>query len=89
MELVVLLSILACIIVTVIIVLAIIIYHQMLLINEVNKRIFVFAKEAIDKERITMEEYTKIIQEQNVELQNKVEQEETFNPHGVQYADEL
>lgn len=44
------------IIVAIIIMLAILIYNQMLLLNEVNKRLLLMAKESIDKERMTQEE---------------------------------
>ena len=41
----------------VILVLGITIYNQMLLLNQVNKRLLLMAKESIEKERLTMEEY--------------------------------
>lgn len=53
----------ACLIIGVIVVsivlvtLAILIYNQMLLVNQLNKRLFLFAKESVDKERATMAEY--------------------------------
>ena len=86
-----LLIVIAVILITIVVILAIIIYHQMLLLNEVNKRIFVFAKEAIDKERITMEEYNRILMEQTDNLKSTVQEYETqeqFDPHAVKPDDE-
>jgi len=45
----------------IVIVLAVTIYHQMLLINEVNKRLLLMTKESIEKERLTMEELQDMI----------------------------
>lgn len=47
---------LAALSIVVVVILAIIIYNQMLLLNEVNKRLLLMTKESIEKERITMEE---------------------------------
>ena len=38
------------------IILAIVIYNQMLLLNQVNKRLLLMTKESIEKERMTMDE---------------------------------
>ena len=46
----------AAVVVAIVIVLTILVYNQMLLLNEVNKRLLLLAKESIDKERITQEE---------------------------------
>lgn len=45
----------------IVIILAVTIYHQMLLINEVNKRLLLMTKESIEKERLTMEELQDMI----------------------------
>ena len=45
----------------IVIILAVILYHQMLLINEVNKRLLLMTKESIEKERLTMEELQDMI----------------------------
>lgn len=42
--------------VTSIIVLSIVIYNQMLMVNEINKRLLLIAKESQEKERLTMAE---------------------------------
>ena len=67
---------------------AFIIYHQMLLLNEVNKRLMMQVKESIDHERITTEEYSNLVQEfnnrTNVEMPKDIfntEENETFDPH--------
>lgn len=67
---------------------AFIIYHQMLLLNEVNKRLMLDAKESRDHERITNEEYSNLVQEfnnrTNVEMSKDIfntEENETFDPH--------
>jgi hypothetical protein len=46
----------ATIVLAIIIVLTILVYNQMLLLNEVNKRLLLFARESIEKERMTQEE---------------------------------
>lgn len=46
----------AVLVITIVIVLTILIYNQMLLLNEMNKRLLLLAKEAIEKERMTQEE---------------------------------
>lgn len=44
------------IVLLIVIVLTILVYNQMLLLNEVNKRLLLMAKESVDRERSTMEE---------------------------------
>lgn len=44
------------VVLAIVIVLTILVYNQMLLLNEVNKRLLLMTKEAVDKERITQEE---------------------------------
>lgn len=46
----------ASVVVVIVVILAILVYNQMLLLNEVNKRLLLMAKESVDKERSTMEE---------------------------------
>jgi hypothetical protein len=41
---------------TALVILAVVIYNQMLMVNEVNKRLLLMTKESIEKERITMAE---------------------------------
>jgi len=48
--------ILAIAIVIVMIVFAVIIYHQMLMVNEINKRLLLLTQESMERERITKEE---------------------------------
>lgn len=38
------------------IILAVIVYHQMLMINEVNKRLLLLTQESLERERVTKEE---------------------------------
>ena len=47
---------LAAVVVVIVAVLTILVYNQMLLLNEVNKRLLLMAKESVDRERATMEE---------------------------------
>lgn len=72
-------------VVAICIVLTIIIYHQMLLYNEVNKRLLLLAQESIEKQRLTQEELNQALQELDraIEEQPLPQQvdEETFNPH--------
>jgi hypothetical protein len=69
--------------VTSIIVLAIVIYNQMLMVNEINKRLLLIAQEAQDKERITMAELQQAL-ERNLDptapVVEKQPVEDTFNP---------
>lgn len=64
-----------------------IIYHQMLLLNEVNKRLMMQARESLEKERLTQEEYSNLVQEFNNRTDTKTQEnfdldmEEPFDPH--------
>lgn len=64
---------------------AIVIYHQMLLTNEVNKRLLLIATESIEKERTTQEELTQALQElerlTNEQTTPPIQQNEDFNPY--------
>jgi hypothetical protein len=62
----------------VILVLGITIYNQMLLLNQVNKRLLLMAKESIEKERLTMEEYQATID--SFESDNATTTPVTFTP---------
>ena len=75
-------------IVAILILFAFIIYHQMLLLNEVNKRLMMQLKESIDHERITVDEYSNLVQEFNnkpiVDTSKNIldtEEDEPFDPH--------
>ncbi len=46
----------AVLVIAIVIVLAILVYNQMLLLNEMNKRLLLLTKEAIEHERMTQEE---------------------------------
>ena len=82
-------AIIALILITV--VLAVIIYNQMLLLNQVNKRLLVMTKESIEKERITMDELQERLDEFEPEYpgqqkktsitDNLDENDEPFDPH--------
>ena len=73
------------------IIMAVVIYNQMLLLNQVNKRLLLMAKESIEKERLTMEELQERLDEFEAEypIQPKTttvvdhlgEDEESFDPH--------
>lgn len=68
-------------------------YHQMLLLNEVNKRLMIQTKEAVEKERLTQEEYVNLIKAYDEEINKNTssnettllkkaeEDDEIFNPH--------
>lgn len=84
----------ACLIIGVIVVsivlvtLAILIYNQMLLVNQLNKRLFLFAKESVDKERATMAEYQAALDQMEsndiiseIPEEYKGALEEPFDPH--------
>ena len=46
----------AAVVLAIVIILTILVYNQMLLLNEVNKRLLLLAKESVEKERTTQEE---------------------------------
>lgn len=46
----------AVVVLAIVIILTVLVYNQMLLLNEVNKRLLLMAKEAVEKERTTQEE---------------------------------
>ena len=84
----------ACLIIGVIIVgiiliaLTILVYNQMLLVNQLNKRLFLFAKESVDKERATMAEYQAALDQMEsndvvteIPDEYKGALEEPFDPH--------
>ena len=81
--------VIAALAVTIVIILAIVIYQQMLLLNEVNKRLLLMTKESIEKERCTMEELQNHLNTQ-MEAANSSNQEyteekdEPFDPHGYE-----
>lgn len=73
------------------IILAIVIYNQMLLLNQVNKRLLLMTKESIEKERMTMDELQDRLDEFESEypiqpkkttvIDNLGEDDEPFDPH--------
>lgn len=79
-------------IVLIAVILAIIIYNQMLLLNQINKRLLLMTKESIEKERYTMEEMQERLDEFEKEFPNANltqsqindalgEDDEPFDPH--------
>lgn len=67
---------------------AIVIYHQMLLTNEVNKRLLLIATEAIEKDRVDAEELKQALDELDKlsnptvpVAQDNTTEEEAFNPY--------
>ena len=77
--------------VAIVVIIAILLYNQMLLLNEVNKRLLLMTKESIDKERLTQEELNEALRQldalTNEQTNNPInsitpeESEEQFNPH--------
>lgn len=70
---------------TSVIVLSILIYNQMLMVNEINKRLLLLAKESQEKERLTMAELESWIRtvgdaDAPTTPQKPVETEENFDP---------
>jgi hypothetical protein len=73
------------------IIMAVVIYNQMLLLNQVNKRLLLMTKESIENERMTMEELQTRLDEFESEypIQPKKttvvddlgEDDEVFDPH--------
>lgn len=69
-------------------------YHQMLLVNEVNKRLSMMASEAIEKERLTMQEYEEYLRSvesavgQGERQAEEIDYNSGFNPHTYQKEDE-
>lgn len=60
-------------------------YHQILLMNEINKRLSLMTSESIERERMTMQEYQEALQQMEsrpqVEEPTPIKYEEGFNPH--------
>lgn len=73
----------AVVIVAIVVTLAILVYHQMLLINEVNKRLLLLAKDSIDDQRSTQEE----LQNALIELQNRADEEQPQVENNNPYRD--
>jgi hypothetical protein len=79
----------AAVVVAIVIILTILVYNQMLLLNEVNKRLLLMTKESIDKERYTQEQ----LQEALVELEQQsdigfsVENSPQYNPEPFHDSD--
>lgn len=74
------------------IVLSIVIYNQMLMVNEINKRLLLLAKESQEKERLTMAELESWIRASgnaDAPIMKKEEPtEEAFDPFGYQQEKE-
>lgn len=77
------------VVLAIVIVLTILVYNQMLLLNEVNKRLLLYAKESIDKERSTTEELQEALHQldalanemQSNTIESTEEVNQPFNPH--------
>lgn len=79
--------------VAIVIIIAILLYNQMLIINEVNKRLLLLAKDSVENERSTQEELTDALRQLDAatnEIQTPKtpeaeisleDEEETFDPH--------
>ncbi len=84
MEIIVLSISIVALAVTSIIVLAIVIYNQMLMVNEINKRLLLIAKESQEKERLTMAELESWIRSsgniEGTQTQSAVKEDEAFSP---------
>lgn len=85
-----LISILVAAIIIIVIVISILVYNQMLLLNEVNKRLLLLTQESIEKERQTQEDLTEALRaldeatagyKQPVVNEQPEEQEDIFDPH--------
>ena len=73
------------------VILAVVIYNQMLLLNQVNKRLLLMTKESIEKERMTMDELQERLDEfeaehpgqprQTTVVDHLGEDDEPFDPH--------
>lgn len=80
-----------CALILIAVIMAVVIYNQMLLLNQVNKRLLLMAKESIEKERMTMDELQERLDEFEAEfpIQHRKttvvdhlgEDDEPFDPH--------
>ena len=86
--------VLSVVIVCILVLLGILFYNQMLVTNEVNKRLLLIAKESIDKERSTQEELQSALIELDraanenqsgkpEDLTPEVPDDEPFNPYSA------
>jgi hypothetical protein len=92
MEMIILTISIVALAITSIIALSIVIYNQMLMVNEVNKRLLLLAKESQEKERLTMAELESWIRSSGspeAPLPKTPEQtnEEPFDPY--KYSEEV
>lgn len=85
-------GILSLVIICILVLLGILFYNQMLVTNEINKRLLLIAKESIDKERSTQEELSAALAELDrvtnevnnskpIVEENNTVLDEPFNPH--------
>lgn len=92
MEIIILSIALIALAITSIIVLAIVIYNQMLMVNEINKRLLLLAKESQEKERLTMAELESWIRSSgNADAQAEVKEpksDESFDPFNYDQPEE-
>lgn len=80
-------------IISIAVILAVVIYNQMLLLNQINKRLLLITKESIEKERMTMDELQERLDEFEAEhpiiktatKDAPEEYEEPFDPHTYNY----
>ena len=72
----------ACVVLAIIIVLTIIVYNQMLLLNEVNKRLILLTKDSIEKERNSISDLQEALTE--LEKTYSVHSNQTNNPSVLQ-----
>ena len=81
---------LAVALVLIVVIIAILLYNQMLLLNEVNKRLLLMTKESVDRERATQEDLTQALREldaavneqtQSVTEETPTVEDDIFDPH--------
>lgn len=83
---------LAVALVLIVVIIAILLYNQMLLLNEVNKRLLLMVKESIDRERETQEDLSQALRELDAAANEQAQQpqsvvdetpvdDDIFDPH--------
>lgn len=79
---------LAVCLVVVVIILAIMFYHQMLLVNEVNKRLLMLHEDSIDSERNTMDALNQRLEDERLRLSEKFDENNNQNLTGEDADDD-
>ena len=80
--------VLCCALILIVIIIAVLLYNQMLILNEVNKRLLLLAKESVDKERSTQEALSDALRELDA-MANDIKVQPTTDTTASQEDEEI